>query len=104
MLYRGNDRARLARRAEIRGKPACRSLPSTTCSIITPTGGIAGRAHLHPRAPDDRPGRARLAVNAERYLKPPAEMARLFREARKRSRKHLALDRALTFSLDELRY
>ena len=47
----------------------------------------------------DKAGR-RLAVNAERYLKPPAEMARLFRDAPDAIEETLALDAALTFSLD----
>ena len=51
----------------------------------------------------DKAGR-RLAVNAERYLKPPEEMARLFRDAPEAIEETLRLDAALTFSLDELRY
>jgi DNA polymerase III alpha subunit len=81
MLYRGNDCARLARRAGIARQagmpliavndvlyhhPDRRELQDVLTCI---------REHLTI----DRAGR-RLAVNAERYLKPPAEMARLFRE------------------------
>ena len=51
----------------------------------------------------DQAGR-RLAANAERYLKPPAEMARLFRECPEAIEETLALGRTLTFSLDELSY
>src|SRR5205823_6050272 len=51
----------------------------------------------------DKAGR-RLAANAERYLKPPAEMMRLFRDAPEAIEQTVALDKALTFSLDELRY
>ena len=51
----------------------------------------------------DKAGR-RLAVNAERFLKPPAEMARLFRDAPEAIEETLALDARLTFSLDELAY
>src|SRR5262249_38182318 len=46
----------------------------------------------------------RLAANAERYLKPPAEMARLFRDAPDAIEQTAALDAELTFSLSELRY
>ena len=46
----------------------------------------------------------RLAVNAERYLKPAAEMARLFRNMPDAIEETLALDAALSFSLDELQY
>ena len=82
MLYRGNDRARLARRAEtaraagvpliavndvLYHHPDRRALQDVVTCI---------REHLTI----DKAGR-RLAVNAERFLKPPAEMARLFRDA-----------------------
>ena len=105
MLYRGNDRARLARRAGIARQagvpliavndvlyhhPDRRELQDVLTCI---------REHLTI----DQAGR-RLAVNAERYLKPPAEMARLFREAPEAIEETLTLDRTLTFSLDELRY
>jgi len=51
----------------------------------------------------DRAGR-KLAVNAERHLKSPEEMTRLFREAPEAIEETLALSDALSFSLDELRY
>jgi error-prone DNA polymerase len=51
----------------------------------------------------DKAGR-RLAVNAERYLKAPAEMARLFRNVPEAIDETLKLDAKLTFSLDELKY
>jgi error-prone DNA polymerase len=105
MLYRGNDRARLARRVEIARRaelpliavndvlyhhPERRQLQDVLTCI---------REHLTI----DEAGR-RLAANAERYLKPPAEMARLFRAAPQAIEETLKLDEMLTFSLDELRY
>ena len=45
-----------------------------------------------------------LAPNAERHLKPPPEMARLFREFPEAVAETAALLERLTFSLDELRY
>ena len=105
MLYRGNDRARLARRVELARQtelpliavnavfyhhPDRRELQDVLTCI---------REHLTI----DTAGR-RLAVNAERYLKAPAEMARLFHEAPEAIEETAALDRELTFSLDELRY
>ena len=51
----------------------------------------------------DRAGR-KLAANAERTLKPPADMVRLFRDAPEAIEETLRLSDALTFSLDELRY
>ena len=82
MLYRGDDRVRLARRAELARRadvpliavndvlyhhPDRRELQDVLTCI---------REHLTIEAA----GR-RLAANAERYLKPAAEMARLFRDA-----------------------
>ena len=105
MLYRGNDRARLARRIDIARAagvpliavndvlyhhPDRRELQDVLTCI---------REHLTI----DQAGR-RLAVNAERYLKPPAEMARLFHEVPEAIDETLKLAAALTFSLDELRY
>jgi error-prone DNA polymerase len=105
IFYRGTDRARLARRAAIARQagvpliavndvfyhhPDRRELQDVLTCI---------REHLTI----DTAGR-RLAANAERYLKPPAEMARLFRDAREAIEETAALDAALTFSLDELRY
>jgi error-prone DNA polymerase len=105
MLYRGNDGARLARRAEIARRaevpliavndvlyhhPDRRQLQDVLTCI---------REHLTI----EEAGR-RLAANAERYLKPPAEMVRLFRAAPEAIAETSALDQALTFSLDELRY
>jgi error-prone DNA polymerase len=105
MLYRGNDRARLAQRAQLAAEngialiavndvlhhhPDRRELQDVLTCI---------REHLTI----DKAGR-RLAVNAERYLKPAAEMMRLFRDAPQAVEETLALHTALTFSLDELRY
>jgi error-prone DNA polymerase len=105
MLYRGNDRTRLTRRAAIARQagvpliavndvlyhhPDRRELQDVLTCI---------REHLTI----DTAGR-RLAANAERYLKPPAEMMRLFRDAPEAIEETAALDAALTFSLDELRY
>src|SRR5215471_11741120 len=105
MLYRGNDRARLLRRAAIAHQagvpliavndvlyhhPDRRELQDVLTCI---------REHLTI----DTVG-CRLAANAERYLKPPAEMARLFREMPEAIDETAALDAVLTFSLDELGY
>jgi|RhiMetdeSRZDD1v2_1073273.scaffolds.fasta_scaffold00227_31 error-prone DNA polymerase len=105
MLYRGNDRARLAAQAKCAldaGVPLIavndvhyhhheqRALQDVLTCI---------REHLAI----DKAGR-RLAVNAERYLKPPAEMARLFRDAPAAIEETLNLSDALAFSLDELCY
>jgi error-prone DNA polymerase len=46
----------------------------------------------------------RLAINGERHLKPPAEMARLFARYPDALARTLEIARACTFSLDELAY
>src|SRR4029450_5285989 len=51
----------------------------------------------------DKAGRI-LALNAERYLKPAAEMARLFRDHPQAIKETERLAATLTFSLDELRF
>ena len=105
MLYRGNDRARLAQRTAL------------ARAAGVPLLAVNDVFHHHPDRRDlqdvltcirehltiDKAGR-RLAVNAERYLKPPEEMARLFRDAPEAIEETVKLDAALTFSLDELRY
>jgi error-prone DNA polymerase len=51
----------------------------------------------------DRTGKL-LEANAERHLKPPAEMTRLFRDAPEATEETLRLSERLNFSLDELKY
>jgi error-prone DNA polymerase len=105
MLYRGNDRARLAWRADLARQAAVPLIAVNDVLYHHPDRRelqdvlTCIREHLTI----DTAGR-RLAVNAERYLKPPAEMARLFRDAPEAVEETLALDRELTFSLDQLRY
>jgi DNA-directed DNA polymerase III PolC len=105
MLHRGRDRADLAARAALARKsglpliavndvlyhhPDRRELQDVlTCIRHHVTIDTAG--HL-------------LAANAERHLKPPEEMARLFRDYPEAVEETLRLDAVLTFSLDELQY
>ncbi len=79
MLYRGNDRLRLARRATLAHASGLPLIAVNDAFYHHPD-----RRELHnvltcirEHLTIDRAGR-QLAVNAERYLKPPAEMARLF--------------------------
>ncbi len=103
--YDGRDRARLnrfARAARAAGTPLLatnnvlyhaperRPLQDVLCCIRTHTTvAAAGRA---------------LEANAERHLKPPAEMARLFAEHPAAIEETLRLAGRARFSLDELRY
>ena len=105
MLYRGRDRAYLAH------------LRDLTRAAQVPLIAINDVHFHHPerrRLADvltcirekvtiDRAGR-KLTANAERFLKPPAEMARLFRDAPEAIEETLALSEALEFSLDDLKY
>ncbi|HZD89946.1 MAG TPA: error-prone DNA polymerase, partial [Pseudolabrys sp.] len=105
MLYRGDDRARLRRLAE-QARDA--GVPLIAVNDV----------HMHH--PDRRPladvltcirekrtisGAGRLlAANAERHLKPPEEMARLFRDCPEAIDETGRLSKTLTFCLDELKY
>jgi DNA-directed DNA polymerase III PolC len=105
MLYRGSDRARLAALAE----------PARMARV--PLIAVHDVLYHHPdrrmlqdvvtaireHVTIDAAGRL-LAVNAERHLKSPSEMARLFQDAPEAIAETRRLSDALTFSLDELRY
>ena len=105
MLYGGRDRARLKR------------LTALAREAQVPLIAVNDVLYHHPdrrpladvltcireKVTIDRAGR-RLAANAERHLKPPVEMARLFRDAPEAIEETLLLSEALSFSLDELRY
>jgi error-prone DNA polymerase len=105
MLYRGRDRARLARLKEIaRG---CQ-VPLIAVNDVhfhhpdrRPLADVL--ACIREKTTIERAGR-KLSPNAERHLKSPDEMARLFRDAPEAIEETLRLSDELTFSLDELRY
>lgn len=105
LLYDGNERQRLDHLAEF---------AKTHQTPLVATGNV----HYH--VPERRPlqdvltcirhhcsidnAGFRLAANAERHLKPAAEMARLFRDHPEAIRRTVEIAAACTFSLDELRY
>ena len=105
MLYRGRDRAKLA----------CTRKNARDAQV--PLIAVNDVLYHHPdrrsladvltcireKTTIDRIGR-KLAVNAERYLKPPQEMLRLFHDAPEAIEETMALSDALSFSLDSLRY
>src|ERR1700690_637525 len=105
MLYRGRDRARLARSVALaRG---CQ-VPLIAVNDVLyhhpdrrPLADVL--ACIREKTTIDRAGR-KLSPNAERHLKPGEEMARLFRDAPEAIEETLRLSDALAFSLDELRY
>jgi error-prone DNA polymerase len=105
MLYRGHDRARLARLKEV--------ARTTGVPLIAVNDVLYHHPDRRPLADVltcirekttiDRAGR-KLAANAERYLKPPQEITRLFRNTPEAIAETLVLGDALSFSLNELRY
>jgi error-prone DNA polymerase len=105
LLYRGDDRRRLARLHHIAATakvpllatnevlyhhPARRPLQDVlTCIREKTTIDMIGK---------------RLEANAERYLKPPDEMARLFRDLPEAIAETMAFAGRIHFSLDQLKY
>jgi error-prone DNA polymerase len=105
MLYGGNDQARLAKRITLARETG---VPLIAVNDVLyhhpdrrPLADVVTCIREHITI--DRAGR-KLAVNAERYLKPPEEMARLFRDVPEAIAETMRLSEALTFSLDELAY
>jgi error-prone DNA polymerase len=104
-LNRGDDRARLNRLAAIAGRAG---------APMVATGGVLyhdpGRRMLQDVLTCVREGcvideaGARLQANAERFIKPPAEMARLFAGHEQALARTLEIVEACAFSLTELSY
>jgi error-prone DNA polymerase len=105
MHYHGRDRARLAQRATLAREAGVPLIAVNDVTMHHPDRRELADVLtcIREKLVIDRAGR-RLAVNAERHLKAPAEMARLFRDAPEAIEETLRLSDALTFSLDELRY
>ena len=106
MLYRGRDRR--AACAAAMTMRATRSVPLIAVNDVLfhhpdrrPLADVL--TCIREKTTIDRAGR-KLAANAERYLKPPEEMMRLFRNAPEAIEETMALSDELSFSLDELRY
>jgi error-prone DNA polymerase len=103
--YRGDDRRRLARLAEL---ATAARLPLVATNDVLyhsparrPLQDVL--TCIRERCTIDEAG-WRLAANAERHLKAPAEMARLFRHSPEALAGTLELVDACRFSLDDLRY
>ncbi len=105
MLYRGRDRARLARLKEIARDAQVPLIAINDVHFHHPDRRPLADVLtcIREKTTIDRVGR-KLAANAERFLKPPEEMLRLFRDAPEAIEETLRLSSALTFSLDELKY
>jgi error-prone DNA polymerase len=105
LLYRGDDKRRLARLHGIAVK-ACVPLLATNevlyhHPVRRPLQDIL--SCIREKATIDAIGK-RLEANAERYLKPASEMARLFRELPEAIAETMRFANRITFSLDQLRY
>ena len=105
MLYRGDDRARLNRLSAIAARHGTPLVATNDVHQHTPERRAlqdvltAMREHV----PVARAG-YRLSANAERHLKAPAEMARLFRGHEDAIARTAEIVDLCPFSLDELRY
>src|SRR5215472_6198938 len=104
-LYRGDDARRLARLAAL-GEATGLPLVATNDVLYH----VPERRSLQDVLTCIREGCTireagyRLAANAERHLKPPAEMARLFRGHQDAVARSVEIAARCRFSLDELRY
>jgi len=104
-LYRGDDRKRIARLAALADVSATPLIATNDVLYHAPE-----RRALQDVLTCIREGCTiteagfRLEANAERHLKPPEEMARLFRDRPDAVTRTLDLMRDCRFSLDELRY
>ncbi len=104
-LYRGDDRKRLHRLAALAARAGVPLVATNDVLYHTPE-----RRRLQDVVTCIREGRTLaaagflLAANAERHLKPPAEMARLFRDHPDALLRTLEIAGRCRFSLDELRY
>ncbi|MDP2294142.1 MAG: DNA polymerase III subunit alpha [Pseudolabrys sp.] len=105
MLYRGRDRVRLARSLALAREAEVPLIAVNDVHFHHPDRRPLADVLtcIREKVTIDRAGR-RLAANAERFLKPPAEMLRLFRDAPEAIAETLRLSEALSFSLDELKY
>ena len=104
-LYRGDDSARLARLARLAARAGAPLVATNDVHYHVP-----GRRPLQDvltcireRCTIDEAG-FRLFANAERFLKGPAEMARLFADYPEAVARTVEIAGRCAFSLDELRY
>ena len=104
-LYRGDDSRRLARLAGIARETGLKLLATGDVLYHTPERrplqDVLTCIREHCTIAE---AGFRLAANAERHLKPAAEMARLFRGHENALTAGLEIVRRCRFSLDELRY
>ncbi len=104
-LFRGDDRPRIDALADLAVREKIPLVATNDVLYHTPDRRPLQDVLtcIREHCTIDRAG-FRLAANAERHLKPAAEMARLFRDHPEALARTLEIARACRFSLDELRY
>ncbi|HET9714661.1 MAG TPA: error-prone DNA polymerase [Pseudolabrys sp.] len=105
MLYQGRDGARLQRTNELAHAAGIPLIAVNDVLYHHPDRRRLADVLtcIREKTTIDAAGR-KLAANAERHLKPPQEILRLFRALPEAVEETVALSDALSFSLDELRY
>jgi error-prone DNA polymerase len=105
LLYRGDDRRRLARLHRLAATARVPLLATNEVLYHHPARRPLQDVLtcIREKTTIDAIGR-RLEANAERYLKPSAEMARLFRDAPEAIAETMRFAGRINFSLDQLRY
>jgi error-prone DNA polymerase len=104
-LYRGDDKRRLMRLHDVAAKARVPLLATNEVLYHHPARRPLQDVLtcIREKTDIDTIGK-RLEVNAERYLKPAVEMARLFRELPEAIAETMRFADRITFSLDQLRY
>jgi error-prone DNA polymerase len=105
LIYRGDDRRRLARLHEIAAKAKVPLLATNEVLYHHPARRPLQDVLtcIREKTTIDAVGR-RLEANAERYLKPAHEMARLFRDWPEAVAETMRFASLITFSMDQLKY
>ncbi len=105
LLYRGDDKRRLARLYGVAAKARVPLLATNEVLYHHPARRPLQDVLtcIREKANIDTIGK-RLEANAERYLKPAAEMARLFRDLPEAIAETMRFAGRITFSLDQLKY
>ena len=105
LLYRGDDKRRLMRLHDVAAKARVPLLATNEVLYHHPARRPLQDVLtcIREKTDIDTIGK-RLEVNAERYLKPAVEMARLFRELPEAITETMRFADHITFSLDQLKY
>ncbi len=105
LLYRGDDRRRLARLARIAAAAGVPLLATNEVLYHHPSRRPLQDVLtcIREKTTIEAIGK-RLEANAERYLKPAEEMARLFRDVPEAIAETMRFAGRITFSLDQLKY